>query len=277
MSTPFLRGVGLGLVLLLFLCSLVSAQEIGTVELVQGSVRLKRTSHSEILKEPGTVKNLFRSDTLQTGPETVVRVELNDKEDEVELRSNSYLELSDIAPATTTVKLLTGKAGFKVSRLGRIEGQRNFRVRTVHAVVGVRGTEFVMGVSGTQTSVLTLDGLVGLASIEAPEVVVDVSPGTASTVQVGYGATPPVPVAPEAQGEILRSESPEVFQATVPFGPPPPLGAPPPSERPQEGAAEPPPGPPPLDDRLLDGVKDAVDRIPAPSSGGGVRFKLEVQ
>ncbi len=266
-------GLVLGLILLL--AGWAQAQSIGTLELVTGSVRLKREAQSKILQTPGASQDLFRSDTLQTGSGTLVRVVLNDKEDEVELRSNSYLELADIAPAATTVKLLTGKAGFKVSRLGRIQGQRDFRVRTVHAVVGVRGTEFVMGVSGTQTSVLTLDGLVGLASVEAPEVIVEVSPGTASTVQVGYGATPPVAVAPEAREQILNSEAPDVFQATVPFGPPPPLGTPAP--QPGDGPPEPTNAPPPLDDRALDGVKDALNKLPPASTGGGVRFKLEVQ
>ena len=79
------------------------------------------------------------------------------------------------------------------------------------AVVGVRGTEFVLGTSGSQTNLLTISGLVTIAPVEAPEIEVEVPENQASQVQQGLAPTPPIPVAAEVQEQIIQEDSPQVF------------------------------------------------------------------
>ena len=95
----------------------------------------------------------------------------------------------------------------------RQKGKRRnrFKIRTVTAVVGVRGTEFVLGTSGSQTNLLTISGLVTIAPVEAPEIEVEVPENQASQVQQGLAPTPPIPVAAEIQEQIIQEDSPQVF------------------------------------------------------------------
>ena len=78
-------------------------------------------------------------------------------------------------------------------------------------MVGVRGTEFVLGTSGSQTNLLTISGLVTIAPVEAPEIEVEVPENQASQVQQGLAPTPPIPVAAEIQEQIIQEDSPQVF------------------------------------------------------------------
>ena len=113
----------------------------------------------------------------------------------------------------TEVEMPTGKARFKIKRkLNRKKKQRRkFNVRTVTALVGVRGTEFVMGTSGASTSLLTLAGSVEMAAVAAPEIMVEVSIGEASKLDVGKAPTPPITVPPALQNSIVESDSADTF------------------------------------------------------------------
>ncbi len=90
-------------------------------------------------------------------------------------------------------------------------------VRTVSAIIGVRGTEFVVATQGDSTSILTLTGLVGVASPDRPNVEIAVPANSVSQVKEGMSPTAPVEVAPAAQEAILQSDAPEAFE-TVTFG-----------------------------------------------------------
>ena len=57
---------------------------------------------------------------------------------------------------------LTGKLRALVNR----RPDRSFQVRTVNAVVGVKGTDFVVEEAASQTRVATFNGLVALASAQ---------------------------------------------------------------------------------------------------------------
>ncbi|MDP7316787.1 MAG: FecR domain-containing protein, partial [SAR324 cluster bacterium] len=133
--------------------------------------------------------------------------------------SRSYFSLDNISAEQTTISMPTGKAQFKVTRkLGKLGGKQlgskaKFQIRTVTAIVAVRGTEFVLGSESGQTSLLTLSGEVAMASAEAPEVEVVVLENQASTVQRGLAPTAPVSVPPEVQKEITQSDSSSSFKA----------------------------------------------------------------
>ena len=184
--------------------------ETGRVKLEnQGKVRF--LSHSDPLNPLIVVLEL--GEQILTGKNTRARIEMREKEEEIRLRVDTLFKVNSLDSDQTEVEMPTGKARFKIKRkLNRKKKQRRkFNVRTVTALVGVRGTEFVMGTSGASTSLLTLAGSVEMAAVAAPEIKVEVSIGEASKLDVGKAPTPPISVPPALQNSIVESDSADTF------------------------------------------------------------------
>ena len=175
----------------------------------QGKVRF--LSHSDPLNP--LIVELELGEQVLTGKNTRARIEMREKEEEIRLRVDTLFKVNSLDFDQTEVEMPTGKARFKIKRkLNRKKKQRRkFNVRTVTALVGVRGTEFVMGTSGASTSLLTLAGSVEMAAVTAPEIKVEVSIGEASKLDVGKAPTPPITVPPALQNSIVESDSADTF------------------------------------------------------------------
>ena len=196
----------------------VFAEEV-ELELKLGLVKIMRASQVMIFNEKGSKIPLQLKDQVQTGASSKALIRLPKKDETIQLGSRSFFGLDNLTEDQTKVSLLTGKGQFKVTpkkfarKTIRRKGRKldRFKIRTVTAVVGVRGTEFVLGASGSQTNLLTITGLVTIAPVEAPDIEVEVPENQASQVQQGLAPTPPVPVAPEIQEQIVQDDSPQVF------------------------------------------------------------------
>ena len=175
----------------------------------QGKVRF--LSHSDPLNP--LIVELELGEQVLTGKNTRARIKMRGKEEEIRLRVDTLFKVNSLDSDQTEVEMPTGKARFKIKRkLNRKKKQRRkFNVRTVTALIGVRGTEFVMGTSGASTSLLTLDGSVEMAAAAAPEIKVEVSIGQASKLDVGKAPTPPITVPPALQNSIVESDSADTF------------------------------------------------------------------
>ena len=175
----------------------------------QGKVRF--LSHSDPLNP--LIVELELGEQVLTGKNTRARIEMREKEEEIRLRVDTLFKVNSLDSDQTEVEMPTGKARFKIKRkLNRKKKQRRkFNVRTVTALVGVRGTEFVMGTSGAATRLLTLAGSVEMAAVAAPEIKVEVSIGEASKLDVGKAPTPPITVPPALQNSIVESDSADTF------------------------------------------------------------------
>ena len=175
----------------------------------QGKVRF--LSHSDPLNP--LIVELELGEQVLTGKNTRARIKMRGKEEEIRLRVDTLFKVNSLDSDQTEVEMPTGKARFKIKRkLNRKKKQRRkFNVRTVTALIGVRGTEFVMGTSGASTSLLTLAGSVEMAAVAAPEIKVEVSIGEASKLDVGKAPTPPISVPPALQNSIVESDSAETF------------------------------------------------------------------
>ncbi|MBQ31370.1 MAG: hypothetical protein CL923_02250 [Deltaproteobacteria bacterium] len=213
-----LKRLGLVIFLVVLRASLAHAQE-GVLQIERGFAKITRGAKVRILRELGTPIALTLVDRVQVGTNSKATVWIRDGEETVQLASRSYFSLDNISAEQTTISMPTGKAQFKVTRkLGKLGGKQlgskaKFQIRTVTAIVAVRGTEFVLGSESGQTSLLTLSGEVAMASAEAPEVEVVVLENQASTVQRGLAPTAPVSVPPEVQKEITQSDSSSSFKA----------------------------------------------------------------
>ena len=175
----------------------------------QGKVRF--LSHSDPLNP--LIVELELGEQVLTGKNTRARIKMRGKEEEIRLRVDTLFKVNSLDSNQTEVEMPTGKARFKIKRkLNRKKKQRRkFNVRTVTALIGVKGTEFVMGTSGASTSLLTLDGSVEMAAVAAPEIKVEVSIGEASKLDVGKAPTPPITVPPALQNSIVESDSADTF------------------------------------------------------------------
>ena len=175
----------------------------------QGKVRF--LSHSDPLNP--LIVELELGEQVLTGKNTRARIKMRGKEEEIRLRVDTLFKVNSLDSDQTEVEMPTGKARFKIKRkLNRKKKQRRkFNVRTVTALIGVRGTEFVMGTSGASTSLLNLDGSVEMAAVAAPEIKVEVSIGEASKLDVGKAPTPPISVPPALQNSIVESDSADTF------------------------------------------------------------------
>ena len=129
-------------------------------------------------------------------------------------KSNSD-EMKKASP-TRTLKKIAGSS--KRKRGGLLARKKRFKVRTVSAVVGVRGTEFVVAATEDSTNVLTVTGEVTLASAELPEYEITLPKSSVSKVTEGRTPSQPVSVPILEQQQIMDSASIEGFQE-VEFGP----------------------------------------------------------
>ena len=195
------------------------AAEEAELELELGLVKIIRAGKALVFSEKGSKIPLLLKDEIQTGANSKAQIRLPAKDETIKLGSRSFFGLDNLTEDQTQVSLLTGKGQFKVTprksarKPLRQKGKRRnrFKIRTVTAVVGVRGTEFVLGTSGSQTNLLTISGLVTIAPVEAPEIEVEVPENQASQVQQGLAPSPPIPVAAEIQEQIIQEDSPQVF------------------------------------------------------------------
>ena len=129
-------------------------------------------------------------------------------------KSNSD-EVKKASPARTQKKIARSS---KRKRGGLLARKKRFKVRTVSAVVGVRGTEFVVAATEDSTNVLTVTGEVTLASAELPEYEITLPKSSVSKVTEGRTPSQPVSVPILEQQQIMDSASIEGFQE-VEFGP----------------------------------------------------------
>ena len=122
---------------------------------------------------------------------------------------------------------LGGKLKGSLAQLGKRKLRRKkkrFNVRTVSAIVGVRGTDFVIATSGDSTNLLALSGEVALASPEVPDYEIPVVANEVSHVREGSGPSVPVTVSVEERDSIAKADGAGSFQE-VEFGPSEPIGS----------------------------------------------------
>ncbi len=199
----------------LWLVTLASAwSQDSFVQLYEGRIKLQLgaqvrfVSHQDA-QNPLTVK-LILGERIQTGQSTRAEVILRGGEEIIQLRAGSLFTVNEVNEVETKLAIPIGKAAFRVDPERRLK--RRFEVRTVTAVIGVRGTDFVMGVGDGQTSMLTLSGTVEMSSSEISVIQVQVNEGQASKIEVGKAPTPPISIPLELQSFITSSDSAESFQ-----------------------------------------------------------------
>ena len=209
----------LSLSLVLLYTTALFAEQVGTLTIEAGTLKLRRSHMDTIYTDVGVTIPVENGDELQTGFKTRVKIQMTDPSDTIELFPNTFFTVKGISQEKSEMTMPAGKARFLVSKPVNLvkKKRRRFRIRTANAVIGVKGTEFVVGVLNGNTNLLTLSGIVSLASLAAPDIEVVVNPNQASKIRANRPPTLPVTVPPEVQQNIIESEDPESFEE-VEFG-----------------------------------------------------------
>ncbi|MFH2131932.1 MAG: FecR family protein [bacterium] len=209
----------LSLFLALFYVGVLFAEPVGTLTMEKGTLKLRRNKMDTIYTEPALSIPVENGDEIQTGFDTRANIRMTDPSDTIELFPNTFFNVSGVSREQSELFMPAGKARFLVGNLKKNvqTGRRRFSLRTANAIIGVKGTEFIVGILNGNTNLLTVSGIVSLASISAPEVEVAVSPNRASKIQGNRPPTVPVAVAPDLQQTIINSDSAESFEG-VTFG-----------------------------------------------------------
>ena len=187
----------------------LAAKKVGMLAVEKGVAKLLRRGDRRMVRQPDGLVPLEEGDNIQTGRESRAKVFLDRDNQRVELKAGSVLHLEEVSGKGSFLNFPIGKGIFSVLRkLGR----EQFQVKTHTALMGVKGTEFVVGTDGiSKTYLLTLSGQVSMTSLEFPDVPVLVGPNRASRTTTGSQPTPPVVVPPDVRDSVVSDEGMDTF------------------------------------------------------------------
>lgn len=182
---------------------------VGKVHLVQGEVVIM---HKNQMRGYWAKKDLllFKGDAIVTKDKGRIRFKLNDKS-VITLSSNTKLVITksvyDPAQKTrsTFINMALGKARFWAKKLADFKHSQ-FKVKSLTAIIGVRGSEWVQEVTEDSTRVITLeDTMLEVVSTTAPEVEPTILEDFEQTVvYVGELPTEVMMVSPEEIDKIKQ-------------------------------------------------------------------------
>jgi hypothetical protein len=198
------------LILFCFLMTFFSiscSQNQDTITLSKGSFEVIRAGKTDHYNKPGTKITLQQNETLKSGKSSRLLVNFKEAGDTIELYSNATLHLPP--KETPTPQIFTIPEGkvrltFKKPKAG--QKIRSIKIRTTSAIIGIKGTDLVISTNAKTTNLLTLEGVVGLASAEEPVHEVIVTANQISKVNKGFLPTKPVTITTEMIKSILAED-----------------------------------------------------------------------
>ncbi len=146
---------------------------VGKVQLVQGQVIVIHKDTSVGYKAENEMP-LFEGDTVTTKEKGRIRFELNDGSiltmaSKTEMVINRSLYDSESGTRSSFMKMLVGKARFVVKKLTEFK-LSEFKVKTKTAVIGVRGSDFIVETDADRTQVTALENTdIEVVSLVGPE------------------------------------------------------------------------------------------------------------
>lgn len=184
------------------------AEPVGTLTMEAGTLKLRRNKIDTIYRDPGLSIPVENGDEIQTGFKTRATIEMKGQSETIQLYANTFFTVDGISEEKTDLSMPAGKATFNVEKPKnlKLRKRRRFRLRTANAVIGVKGTRFLVAVLNGNTNLLTLSGIVSLASLAAPEIETNVRGNQAARVVGSAPPTEPVTVPPAVRQKIIESD-----------------------------------------------------------------------
>ncbi|MDT8447690.1 MAG: FecR family protein [bacterium] len=180
------------------------AQSVGFVQLTSGRLKVFSDQGFKILDQPNQTLQVSADDQIQTAQDSRATLYLTQYGNAVQLYSLSIMRVQKADPGQTLLQVPAGKAYFKVDPL---KNRAPFRVRTTNAMVGVKGTEFVVETDSRRTNLLTLKGKVTFEALNRAAQAISVSADFASQVMETALPLTPVAVPPDQIDSILKADT----------------------------------------------------------------------
>ena len=213
-----MRIIIFSLVILYLSTGVVLAEAVGKLTLEKGILKVRTNGVDTVYREQGSGIEVHNGSEIQMAGSSFAKLQLYQNNDEIEIFSNTLFIVSSISQETSEVSIPVGKSRFLIKPRKMVRRDRKrFRLKTTNALIGVKGTDFVVGVYDGNTSLLTLEGVVLLSNISEPEVEVEVKLNQASSIKQDTRPTAPVVVSPKAREAILATDTPAAFKSVI-FG-----------------------------------------------------------
>jgi len=211
------KQIAIAAVLLLAWAAAARAQDLtGVLTLQQGIVKLRHAGAETVHRTPGERVPVVKDDVIQSGPETRAKVSFKDEKEVVDIYPESHFKVELVRAESSSFRLSFGKIMFAVRTVLKPGG---FQVKTPTATIGVKGTEAIVGTDGEKSFLLTLTGVVSLASNAFPDVEVLVGKDQVSVVKKDQPPTPPATVTPETRDKIQKEGGLTTMGAAAPAPP----------------------------------------------------------
>ncbi|OGH01927.1 MAG: hypothetical protein A2600_09700 [Candidatus Lambdaproteobacteria bacterium RIFOXYD1_FULL_56_27] len=178
---------------------------IAVVRLQSGSLVVHRGESQLALKTLDDQLELQEGDELQTAGQTRALVTFFKDSAQVQMYSDALLGLDALEQAAMKLQFTLGKAVFKVTPNNG--GRTNLQVRTVNAVLGVKGTEFLVQASPKQTLLYTLSGVVTFARLDQIAQKIEVAQSFASSIAAQGKPIDPVQLTPAQADRLVSQDS----------------------------------------------------------------------
>jgi hypothetical protein len=160
---------------------------------------------------------LYKEDRIVTRDNGYIRLELKDQS-MISLTPNTSLELNESVYEPkkknrfSFFKMALGKARFIVTNVYQFR-RSEFKIKTSTAIIGVRGSDFIIMVEPDRSEVTALDetilDVISLADPSAPPIILEAFENT--IIEEGRMATEPEEVTPD-QVEVMKQEFKVLFE-----------------------------------------------------------------
>ncbi len=197
------------IIIYLLIPTIAFAYPIGNVVSFTGQIWIKRNGKVFI---PSIGTAILRNDTALTGTDGRMRILFVDNS-VINIGSNSEINMAhyESTPSKRNVLLsmIKGKVRFFISKVTNIFN--TYDIHTITAIIGIRGTNFIVDASHGMTGLYVIGGIVSFRNTrQPPSYAVEVTRGMMSFVRVGS-----LPSAPMKYTNAVIQQL--INDTTVPF------------------------------------------------------------
>ena len=146
--------------------SVIAAPNVAVVTLIRGQVQLLTLGKTEALKKDSWVK---QGDVVKTGQKSFVKLVFIDKS-QMNIGPNAEMKIEKFSGKDSgVIDLVKGQIRSQVSKdymQMKEKDKSKIFIKTSNAVLGIRGTDFLVGTNGRNTFTVLFEGEVKFSKIE---------------------------------------------------------------------------------------------------------------
>ena len=200
---------GLLIFIIFLLVPVCMAKEAGYLMVLKGQVIVHSKNKEEIFKESDERITIYERDKIHAGEDSKAEFMFKSKKESVKIYSKTFLVIKSAKNYGSELILPLGKARFVVSPKSR--KRKRFVVRTSNAILGVKGTDFIVQTDGDLTDVLTINGKVSFANLAYLKKKIFVRKNQASRTTRDEPPADVVTVPVDIQKKIIIQADPELW------------------------------------------------------------------